>query len=240
VKALRVPVENLEPGEFALDEVASNYVLRVHRIRLGQPLVLFDPLRGVEASALLLRVSARVAVCRVEAVGVSSAVPIRNTILLQAVAKGDKVDRVIRDATALGATLVIPVTSRRCVVRYDADDAVTRQKRWQRIAVEAARQCGRGNIPEITSPLDLDAAIARLPADALRVLLAPDARVRLSALLDGDVRPTVAVFIGPEGGLLLEEQQHLLACGFLAARFGAFTLRTETAATAVLGALVDR
>lgn len=240
MKVLRVPVELLSSGDHDLDRESSHYVLQVHRVRPGARLVLFDAARGVEAEAVLLKTHGKVATCRIGAVGESRAIPHDTITLLQAFAKGDKMDRVMRDATALGVARIIVVATTRCVVRVDADESEHRQRRWRRIAIEAARQSGRGNVPEIVGPLELDPATKQVAHVPLRLLLSPHAPERLTNVLMQYGAQPVAICIGPEGGLTPEEESVLLAQGFQSVRFGDFTLRTETAATAVLGALIDR
>jgi 16S rRNA (uracil1498-N3)-methyltransferase len=239
LKPLRVPVDSLEVGEQALDRDASNYVLRVHRVRPGQSLVLFDPIRGTEAVATLMRATAKAATCRIEAIVDSQAVPTHAVTLLQALSKGDKVDRVISDATALGASGIVVVSTSRCVVSFEEVQYEARSRRWQRIAAQSARQCGRGNVPTICGPLEFDASLLRIEHCSLRLVMSPEAPTPLSALLARQALQPVAVFIGPEGGLVPDEERKLEAKGFTAVRLGGFTLRTETAATAVLGVLAD-
>jgi 16S rRNA (uracil1498-N3)-methyltransferase len=243
VRSLRVPVEGLSEGELLLDPETSHYVLIVHRLVIGVPMTLFDPRTGFEAAATLVRAKSKAAYCRVEAPEPSSAVPGQCVTLIQALAKGDKVDRVISDATALGVTSVVVVVTERCQVRSEmwvkpaADDR--RRSRWERIAIDAARQSGRGNIPRIVGPLNLRQVLAGLPADPLRVMLSPRATERLRDTLTRLEPQPITVLVGPEGGLTLSEEDALAASGFVGARFGRFTLRTETCATAVLGALAD-
>jgi 16S rRNA (uracil1498-N3)-methyltransferase len=239
VKPLRVPVEVLEEGDQVLGQDASHYVLRVHRKRPGDSLLLFDPSRGLEGVATLTAVNGKTAVCRIERVFESTAVPRRDLVLIQALAKGDKVERVVRDATALGATSILIVRTARCVPGPDEGGSDQRRLRWQRIAVEAARQCGRGNIPLVVGPLAFDGIFEYIEGVSLRVVLSPDAVEPLSALLSRSSARALGVFIGPEGGLDDTELARLEASGFSRVRFGDFTLRTETAATAVLGALLN-
>jgi 16S rRNA (uracil1498-N3)-methyltransferase len=239
VKPLRVPVESLGVGEYALDRDASNYVLRVHRIRPGQLLVLFDPTHGTEALATLLRATAKTATCRIDAIVDSRAVPTHAVTLLQALSKGDKIDRVIRDATALGVGQIVVVHAKRSVVRGEATQTEARRRRWQRIAAQAARQCGRGNVPAICGPLAFDPSLVSVADCSLRLCMSPDAPQRLSALLARHAVQPVAVLIGPEGGFVPDEERKLEAEGFTAVRLGDFTLRTETAATAALSVLAD-
>lgn len=243
MKSLRVAVDGLSAGELLLDPEASHYVLIVHRLAVGAPLTLFDPRAGLEAAATLLRARPKAAYCQVEAPHPSIAVPAQAITLIQAFAKGDKVDRVISDATALGVSAVFVVVTERCQARSEmrVKPAVVEERRrirWERIAIDAARQSGRGNIPRITGPVDLHEVVARLPSAGLRLLLSPRAPERLRDILSRDGSQPVTVLVGPEGGLTPREEETLGAAGFVGARFGPFTLRTETCATAVLGALV--
>lgn len=239
MKPLRVPVEALKIGEHLLDRDASHYVLNVHRCRPGMPLVLFDAAHGIEADATLVATAGKAALCQVETLRASRAVPTHPVTLVQSLSKGDKLDRVVRDATALGVTRIVAVAATRSIVHVDPSDALERRQRWSRIAVEAARQSGRGNVPEIIGPLDLAEGAGVVEDCSLRLLLSPHAQTRLGAVLVGHAAVPVAVCIGPEGGFDDEECGLLVARGFEPVRFGDFVLRTETAATAVLGALTD-
>jgi 16S rRNA (uracil1498-N3)-methyltransferase len=238
MKVLRVPVESLAEGDVDLDAEASNYVLRVHRLKVNDALLLFDPERAIEADARLLGVRGKTARCHVASPRTSELLPRARVVLLQAYAKGDRVDRVIRDATALGATDIVIVVTHRTVVQAGAHDGAHRRERWCRIAVEAARQCGRGDIPRILGPVDLEEIeLSQLPER--RLVLAPDAPSSLGEWTRARPPSDVALFIGPEGGLEPTEIRHLENASFVAVRFAQFVLRTETAATAVLGAIAS-
>ncbi|MGC4063381.1 MAG: RsmE family RNA methyltransferase [Polyangiaceae bacterium] len=236
MKALRVPVASLAEGDIDLDVEASNYVLRVHRLKPNDALLLFDPEHALEADARLLGAQGRTARCRVASPRRSELLPRVRIALLQAYAKGDRVDRVVRDATALGATDIIIVVTRRTVVQSGEGDGAHRRERWHRIAVESARQCGRGDVPHIVGPLALEELpMADLPEN--RLVLAPDATAALGEWMRPRPPGDVALFIGPEGGLDASEIQLLAGASFAPVRFAQFVLRTETAATAVLGAI---
>jgi 16S rRNA (uracil1498-N3)-methyltransferase len=121
-----------------------------------------------------------------------------------------------------------------------AERAAGRRQRWREVAVQAARQSGRGDVPSIDGPLSLAAAVEGTAAE-VRVVLAPDAREPLLDLVSSAASDAlVAVLIGPEGGLGASELALADAHGFRRARLGPLVLRTEIAATAVLGALLAR
>ena len=143
--------------------------------------------------------------------------------------KGDKADAIVRDATELGATRIVFVQTARIVARPPA----SRVERWERIAREAARQCGRGDAPTIALVASWDAALDAARADT-RVCLVPDG-APLRGVLER-ARGSLAFAVGPEGGLTDAEVAAAAARGFLSCRLGEFVMRTETVAAAALGA----
>ena len=158
---------------------------------------------------------------------------------IQGLAKGHKCDEIVRDLTELGATRIIVVPTARRVVRLDATRNSERQARWGRIAQEAARQCGRSDPPTVETPTRWTDALTRVPGDAARFCLWEEAAEPLApALLEGIARGAALAFAcGPEGGLEATEAEQARAAGWHLASLGAFTLRTETVAAAVLGAV---
>lgn len=224
-------------GERDLDAATSRYLVRVHRLRAGDAFLAFDVESGLEADAELLVAEPRRARARLgEPRPARVAAPLPVT-LLWSLGKGDKPETVIRDATALGVARVVLVTTERTVPR-PGERGEGRRERWQRVAREAARQSGRGDVPALEGPLALGEALGVMP-ETLGVVLAPEADASLRAVL-ADWRPDAAlrVLVGPEGGLAPHELAAARGAGFRPARFGRLTLRTETAAVAVLGALV--
>jgi 16S rRNA (uracil1498-N3)-methyltransferase len=153
----------------------------------------------------------------------------REVALVQCVGKGDKLDAVVRDATELGATAVLPAISARSVSTKGGDAQLARLRR---IAVEAARQCGRGDAPRVEPPRALADVLAGVTAEA-RVALLPEGRARFRDLAGGAA--SLAVLVGPEGGLTDDEIALAARHGFVAATLGPFVLRTETVAAAALG-----
>lgn len=161
--------------------------------------------------------------------------------LVQGMAKGEKMDSVIRHATELGVSAFLPLLCERSIVKLDEKKTATRMKRWCAIAKSAAMQSGQPRIPRVFEPARLDAACTEL-ADATAVLVcweeAPETACLASALeraLEeaGCEAPdaSVAVVVGPEGGLSPREVDALLSCNPRSAlvSLGASILRTETA-----------
>lgn len=230
MKPLRVPAdlgEAVAGGHVRLDDDALRFVTRVHRRGSGAPLALFDPERALEADGVLEGDGARVVAPR------PAERAARPAVLLQALAKGEKIDAVVRDATELGAAELRVFRAARSV----AEASAARRARWDRVAVQAARQCGRADRVLVPFAASLEDAARDLPAGALAVLLDPGAPVGLGALLRGPPAPAALVAaVGPEGGFDDAERALLARLGFAPARLGRWVHRTETAAAAILGA----
>lgn len=238
---IRAPVDTLVAGAQRLSANVARYVVGVRRVRVGDVLVLFCPNTGEEADTEIVHISSEgvdvvVGGLRAAKVGALSAT------LIYALSKGDKIDKVVQDATELGAEAMIVVETERSIVKLEAGKARVRLERWERIAIDAARQCGRATPMRIHGPIPLAASTTLLEsAKALRIVLAPSAAHSLGSRVTFD-RPLVFA-IGPEGGFSTTELAWFSENGFEEANLGSRVLRTETVAAAVLGGmqlLLDR
>jgi 16S rRNA (uracil1498-N3)-methyltransferase len=235
-KPLRVPLEDLAPGVRVLGDATARYVTRVHRLSLGSRLALFDPGTGMEADAELISGPGDGVWCRIETPRASGYRPLP-VHLIQGLGKADKPDDAIRAATALGAARVTLVQTERSVVRLSSERGAARLERWRRIAIEAARQSGRGDVPALAGPEALAAVLAAERA-AVRLTLAAEGVPLFQRLGAWRGNAELALLVGPEGGFEARELLAAEGAGFLPASLGATTLRTELAAVAALGALV--
>ncbi|MCI8795658.1 MAG: 16S rRNA (uracil(1498)-N(3))-methyltransferase [Dorea sp.] len=161
--------------------------------------------------------------------------------LFQGLPKQDKMELIIQKAVELGVYQIIPVSTSRCVVKLDEKKAVKKAERWRQIAVSAAKQAGRGYIPEVVPVIAYQEALAQ--AKKLNVILIPyelergmrETRKIIEAIKPGQ---SIAVFIGPEGGFEKEEVEQALGCGARAVTLGRRILRTETAGLTALSVLM--
>jgi 16S rRNA (uracil1498-N3)-methyltransferase len=234
VKARRAAVSGLAEGRVSCDERTSRYLARVLRLGMGDPVVAFDPAVGLEGEGEIVAVSAR-GLVTLEIRGLTRPGPPPVSLrLVQCVGKGTKLDAVVRDATELGVAIVQPVTSARTVVERESDQV---HERLVRVAIEAARQCGRADIPRIEPTRTFEEAVAA-DFEGLGLTLHPRAEERLVDVVRASRARAFSVLIGPEGGLEDGEIELARSRAYRTVRFGWTTLRTETAATAVLGALV--
>lgn len=222
----RAPLSPLVAGEQPLSRELGGYLVRVLRLRAGDAFVVFDPEAGLEADAELLRDVP--ALARVGQPRQAARSARRHVTLVQGLAKGDKPEQVARAAVALGAGKLTFVRTERSVA-----GAELRSERLRAVMLDAARQCGRGDLPELGGLLEL-ARGAEVQAE-LRFLLDPAAEASLAgALRAAPPDAALALAIGPEGGFSAPEAELLRARGFAPVRLSPFVLRTELAAVAAL------
>lgn len=226
----------LPVGEtLALPEDKSLHLLRVLRLREGDPVQLFNgdganyPARiaGSAKKSVLLRVEGR------EPLDNESPLAIT---LLQGVARGDKMDLILQKATELGVHAIQPVLTERTEVKLDGERAERRLAHWRGVVAAACEQSGRTRLPTLAEARPLHEALAALPDSARRLILDPHRGRALKALALDPAQPVVLV-VGPEGGLGERDQRQLGLAGFEGVRLGPRVLRTETAGLAVLAAL---
>src|SRR5258706_2341163 len=165
----------IDPGKLGEELVVVNdedhrYLTRVLRLTVGDLLVLFDG-HGAEADARILRIGPRALELKIERRRRVQATERPDVTLIQALTKGEKLELVVQKGTELGVARILPVTSQRSVPRMEALRALGRRARWQQIAREAARQCGRADVPEVEPVATLLTAVEAAPKDALKILL---------------------------------------------------------------------
>lgn len=214
----------------------GRHAARVLRLRVGEKLTLCDGAGGdyrcevaeQYADAVVVRVLERVA---------SDAEPGVRIRLYQALPKGDKLDFIVQKAVELGACEIVPVLSERCVSRPDAKSMGKKRERLQKIALEAAKQCGRGRVPEILPLVSFREAIAGMKQAGRAILLYEQATAPLSGLLAGEW-DDIAVMVGSEGGFSPGEAALAEAEGLALASLGKRILRCETAPLCALTAIL--
>ena len=228
----------LDPGaDIALPESAAAHLVRVLRLREGDNCVLFNG-NGLDYAARITAISKReVRAQVVSASEVHNESPLR-IVLLQGIARGEKMDLILQKATELGAASVLPVQSERSEVKLDAERAVKRLDHWRSVVVSACEQSGRAVVPDVLAPQPL-AEAARSVETALKLILDPEGEYAL-ATLAAPSPLSVCIAIGPEGGWSPRDRETLRSAGFSGLRLGPRILRTETAGLAAIAALQAR
>lgn len=235
---LFLPLPSEPPARVVLPSDKARYVARVLRLSAGARIEVFDG-AGRSFNAEVLRADAN----GVE-LSLDGAIPAlaarRKIFLVQGLAKADKLEWVIQKGTELGASGIYPVETVRSVVKLSRERSASKQSRWKKIAEEAARQCGRVDVPEVEVPGPLLEVVSALTPGAFLIVLDEEERdTRLSELHAELARgQAAAVVVGPEGGLTREEVGALRALGGKSATLGRRILRTETAGIAALAVLL--
>lgn len=226
-RRLFVPGERLGGARLTLTGPEHRHIGLVLRARPGDALTLFDGVGG-EVEAEVIRVE------RTEtelALGARRAVagPAVALTLLCAVPRGPRMDFLVQKTSELGVARIVPVVTERSVARPDAEAG--KRARWEKIAREAARQCGRADLPIVDPPVALAEALADPALPGRRLALFEGERRRsLRAALEGTEPAATALLIGPEGGFAPAELAVARAAGFEAVGLGERILRVETAA----------
>ncbi len=236
-RRVRVPLALPPAGEHLIEGAAARYLARVLRLAPGDRFTAFDPAERREAEVTVLELHKHALRAEFAPATEARVLGLTGVTLIQCAGKGDKVDEVVRAATALGASAIVIATSERSVARGQA--SAEKRGRLTAIALDAARQSGRGDLPELAGPLPLAEALPKYaPENALKLCLSPSAEVGLGrALARRNGRPLV-LLVGPEGGFSDGERTLAEQSGFEPVRLGSLVLRTELAGTAALGAVL--
>ena len=230
------------PGVFLLLEGSeARHAQKVQRLREGEELDLVDG-RGMRASVVVR--SRRDEPMRVEVTGVTVEEPsLPRLVLVQALAKGGRDEQAVEAATEVGVDTVVPWAASRSVVRWEGKKAEVARERWQRVAAAAAKQARRSTVPSVEqmeTSSELSATVGRITDGGGVVLIchesasAPYSQVVAGLLKDV---PSVAVIVGPEGGITDEELEALTDAGGRIVQLGSTVMRTSTAGPAALVAL---
>jgi 16S rRNA (uracil1498-N3)-methyltransferase len=225
----------LAPGmRIALPEHAGAHLVRVLRLREGDACVLFNG-DGHDYDARLLAANKRGVEAEIVGVrAIDNESPLR-IVLMQGIARGEKMDLILQKATELGVAAIAPVFADRTEVRLDGDRLEKRMTHWRSVVISACEQSGRARIPELLPARGLAEATAKLDETVSKLTLDPQGEHRFATL--DESQTDVAIGIGPEGGWSEKDRDILRAQGFRGLRLGPRVLRTETAGLAAIAAL---
>ncbi len=212
----------------------ARHIAKSLRMRPGEEVTLCDCL-GYDYRGEIAEVSPEAVRVRILEICKSFAEPSVQVTLCQALLKGDKMDWVVQKAVELGVRRIQPMVTARCVSRPDEKALSKKVQRWQKIALEAAKQSGRGIIPEVLPAVSFQKAVKAAPKP--RLLFYEGGGRRVPELLS-ETEAALSMFIGPEGGFADEEVAQMEAEGGVRATLGPRILRAETAPLAALAAVM--
>ncbi len=232
-------VDSSLDGDIMLNAADVRHVKKVLRLGKGDRLVVVDK-EGLAAVAEITGLDDKCVFVRAVEFLPPEAKTSFRVILGQGLGKGDKMDLIVQKAVELGVTDIVPLTLARSVVNYDNDKRNAKKGRWQKIAVEASKQCRRNDLPTVHDVQALDEALQNFSAD-MQIICYEEEKVHsLRSLLKNVAGKVSSVFllIGPEGGFAAEELEEAKKFGFASVSLGPLILRTETAALAALSIIM--
>jgi len=213
------------------------HIRRALRLRAGDGIVVFDG-SGREYEGTIVEEGPSSVLIEIQNIISSERESPLEITLAQSLLKGEKMDTLIQKATELGAKEIIPFFSSRSVPLLDKSKRLKRYHRWERIAVEASKQCGRGVIPRIEPLQDYFEMLQAPSPDSLRLILWEKEGASLKEILKTSKEKTKIFFIvGPEGGVSNEEVERAKEVGFIPVNLGKRILRSETASLCLLSIL---
>ena len=232
-----VSPELLASQSFAIEGELYRHMIKVLRLGVGDRVRLFDG-SGQEGTAVILAIGPRDLTVTLESPPTAHLTQTLAITLIQGLPKGEKGDLIVQKATELGVSSIVVFPAQRSVVKIAADQRAQRQARWQKIADEASRQSRRSSIPPVVLAESLPSVLER-SVDTMKLLLwEGEQQHHLKEALSAPLTPaSIAILVGPEGGITDNEAELAVSHGFTAVSLGPRILRTETAGLAMLAIL---
>lgn len=212
-----------------------NHIKNVLRMKLGEKVCVNDGEHEYFCS--LVKIETEAVTAKIESINEKTSELSAKVILFQGLPKADKMETIIQKCVELGVHEIVPVQMKRCVVKLDSKKEEAKRKRWQTISESAAKQAGRGIIPQIHQMMTYKQALEY--ASEMEHILLPFehaenmdvTRRAIGAIKKGE---KAAIFIGPEGGFEDEEVSLAETYGAAPITLGRRILRTETAGMAII------
>ena len=225
-----VPPTDISSDTIRIRASERHHLLNVLRLKPGDDVQIYDG-EGNSYVAHLTDTESPLAIASIQGHRFHSPICPRIT-LFQAIPKSDKMDLIVQKAAEIGVDAIVPMTCERSVPRRGRDAQQKRRDRWERIAIEASKQCGRPRFPKLHKLRTIGECLEQARDCDLSLLLWEDEAERhiKNVLRNHHNVESIGLFIGPEGGFSEAEVKSAIKVGCLTTTFGGNTLRTETAA----------
>ncbi len=228
--------ENIADGLARIYEDAV-HITKVLRMKENDEIIVFDG-SGFEYVAKLESINQNECVARILRKTKSEAEPYVKVVIFQGIPKSGKMETIVQKVVELGAVEIVPVEMERCVVRLDHKGRREKAKRWNKVCVEAAKQCGRGCLPQVLEPVSFNVALEMMKKLDLSLMpyevLGHEGEKGLKELLRNFDGQSVGILIGPEGGFSDGEASLAESMGINQIGLGKRILRTETVASTIV------
>ncbi len=214
----------------------ARHIGRSLRMKIGEEIVV--SCKGEDYNCKIDNISDKEVICAVLSAEPSKAEPNIKVKLFQAVPKLDKLELIVQKATELGVDEVIPVLTKRCVSRPNEKSFAKKLERLEKIALEAAKQSGRGAVPLISPLVSINKALELMSESDIKLMCYEKGGERMTAEMFAGAK-TISIFIGSEGGFDADEVEMAIKIGFTPIWLGERILRCETAPLAVLAIVMN-
>lgn len=232
-----VTPEDVCGDEIFIRGADAQHIGRVLRMRIGEKLTVCNT-AGTDYFCSVSDITSDCVTLAVESSSPTIAEPTVRVVLYVALSKGDKLDHIVQKSVELGVSEIRLFTSKYCVVKWTDKDSEKKTERLCRIAAEAAKQCGRGKIPQVFPPVPFSEMCKEAAGHALPILCYEGERATsLRSVLEARFASEIAVVIGSEGGFSPEEAEAAVSEGLTSVTLGPRILRCETAPSCVLSAI---
>lgn len=234
-----VKPEDINENEIKIFDEEYNHIKNVLRLKCGDKITVCDG-AGTDYSALIDSFGSNCVFAGILSSQGNLTEPPIDVVLYQGVPKSDKMDLIIQKSVELGIKRIVPVLTERTIVKFGNEkDMGAKVSRWQRIALEASKQCNRGMVPVIERPMTYTNALESSRDSQLRIIPFENEKGNtLKRILKCDSKKSISVFIGPEGGFSEDEVKRAKLSGIEPVTLGPRILRTETAGFVVLSILM--
>lgn len=228
-------VENISDEKIILDGESARHIAKSLRMRVGDVICVTDG-GGEDYGCQIEEITKDEVVLKVCYKQVCESEPTCKVTIYQGVPKSTKLEDIIQKCVELGVTEIVPTLTKRCVSRPDDKSAGKKNQRYQKIALEAAQQSGRGIVPKIENMKTLKQALAEDESE-VKIVFFEGGGKKLTDIIDKNTK-SVSIFIGPEGGFEETEVEQIESAGGVRATLGKRILRTQTAPVAGLTAIM--
>ncbi len=228
--------EKPENGRFRLKGGDARHAMKSLRLRRGDTVTVCDG-EGTDYECVVECASDGELGLIVKSESPSASEPAQEVTLFMGVPKTGKLELIVQKTVELGVSAIVPFVSKNCVMR--SENFRKKLERWNRIAAEAAGQCGRGKIPKVLEPVTFSEAVSEAAKKETALFFYEDERkAGVHEVLSEGIGKTVSVMIGPEGGFDISEVEQASEMGLKRVSLGPRVLRCETAPIAVLALIM--
>jgi 16S rRNA (uracil1498-N3)-methyltransferase len=234
VSRFYVPEGSVKGDAIEVSGDEAHHILDVMRLKRSDEVVAFDG-SGMEYVGFIDSVKNKSLTIKIVSSRRSSDSLQARITLIQAITKKDKMDYIVEKATELGVRSIIPLSAERSIPDWDESKKSARVERWRKIAREAAKQCGRADVPEISDIADIGKAVSSVEGYDIKMIAAlAEGTIPLAKAIGQFRSGRVAIAIGPEGDFTKAEIGLALGAGFKPVGLGPRVLKSDTAGLAVI------